>query len=225
MKFGNDFDYWMGWVVAALISALSIGALASFMFLSDSFCTGEQSEHCLREWVSATGTWAAIPAAAVTVIFLFRQVHRADIHHRQSIRVMIDKKYTMAANLIESWEGVEEMVDDVDITCSFWEADQENGAPDMSYPNIHRTLRIVRKHIGQKIFDVIDDEFFYEGENTVDDIRQRLSVVPPEATDWMKSEFYNPHWVRESTEMIRAQYRSMAQAAKSYVAEVEKMLS
>ncbi|MGF9564138.1 hypothetical protein AAIH70_11545 [Neorhizobium sp. BT27B] len=79
MNFRKHFDDW-GWAVALGIIALIFLRL---LFGREPFCGPE--EHCFREWVSATGSWAAIPAAIITVWYLSKQVSTAERHHRNLI--------------------------------------------------------------------------------------------------------------------------------------------
>ncbi|WP_454849384.1 hypothetical protein [Rhizobium binxianense] len=87
-------EYWdrWGWAVALVI--IVIGFLR-VVWGREAFC-GPENEHCLREWISALGGWAAVAAAVPTILFLSRQVRDAQAHHRESMRIQLQKSYALA---------------------------------------------------------------------------------------------------------------------------------
>ncbi|MCQ1833511.1 hypothetical protein [Neorhizobium galegae] len=101
MNIRKEWDTW-GWLIALVLIVL---VFARLMFGREPFCGVDEGEHCLREWVSALGAWAAVPAAVVTVIFLSRQVQEAARHHRQTVAVQLDQKYEMVkgAKVVVEW--------------------------------------------------------------------------------------------------------------------------
>lgn len=88
--------YWMGWVAAVLVAALGVVTLAARMFWSENFCTAEPSEHCLRDWLSETGSWAAVPAALLSVVFLSRQIAEQQRQHIDNKRAELEPFYNRA---------------------------------------------------------------------------------------------------------------------------------
>ncbi|WP_430245006.1 hypothetical protein [Neorhizobium sp. DAR64861/K0K2] len=118
MKIDDDMGYWMGWITAVVVAVFSIAALGVFMFLRQEFCTGAEDEQCVREWTAALGGWAAVPAAAVTVIFLSRQIASADAHHRENARLakqplhgLIRRAFDLSAELAGQCAAVSDLVD------------------------------------------------------------------------------------------------------------------
>ncbi|MGO7861856.1 hypothetical protein ACC676_09635 [Rhizobium ruizarguesonis] len=78
----EQWDRW-GWVVALVIIAIGFLRL---VWGREAFC-GPDTEHCLREWLSALGGWAAVAAAVPTVIFLSRQVTDARKFNKKVIKI------------------------------------------------------------------------------------------------------------------------------------------
>ncbi|PZU23937.1 MAG: hypothetical protein DI589_06680 [Shinella sp.] len=74
----KELGYYMGWFIAYLLAA---GFTIYFTWLGKpvSWCSGAADEHCFREWMSALGGWAAIPAAVVTVYYLAKQTSEARV--------------------------------------------------------------------------------------------------------------------------------------------------
>jgi hypothetical protein len=105
MKLPNG-GYWMGWVAAVFVAALGVVALAARMFWSESFCTGQPSEHCVRDWLSATGSWAAVPAALLSVVFLSRQISEQQRQHIDNKRAELEPFYNRA---VQSQEIADEL--------------------------------------------------------------------------------------------------------------------
>lgn len=92
----KQWDRW-GWIVAVAI--IAVGFLR-VVWGRDAFC-GEQSEQCLREWVSALGGWAAVAAAVPTVIYLARQVRAADEHQRENMKIQYARTRTLAKQALK----------------------------------------------------------------------------------------------------------------------------
>ncbi|MGF6257337.1 hypothetical protein [Ensifer sp. LBL] len=83
MNFRKHWDRWV-WLVPAVV--ILIGA-ARLFFGREPFCAVSKEEHCLREWVSAFGGWAAVAAAVPTVLFLAKQVADAEKFARATVRM------------------------------------------------------------------------------------------------------------------------------------------
>lgn len=83
MDFRKHWDRWLWMVPAAFI----LLAAARLSFGREPFCAAGDDEHCLREWVSALGGWAAVAAAVPTVLFLSKQVSDAERFARITIRM------------------------------------------------------------------------------------------------------------------------------------------
>lgn len=65
-----------------MIAVVAVGFLR-VVWGREAFC-GPETEHCLREWVSALGGWAAVAAAVPTIYYLAKQISDARDHHRYS---------------------------------------------------------------------------------------------------------------------------------------------
>ncbi len=87
----KQWDKW-GWAVAIAVCGLVVFRAA---WGRNAFC-GSDSEHCLREWVSALGGWAAVAAAVPTVLYLSHQVRDAQRHHDQSIAIQLRRTRALA---------------------------------------------------------------------------------------------------------------------------------
>lgn len=83
MDFRKHWDRWLWMVPAAFI----LLAAARLSFGREPFCSAGTDEHCLREWISALGGWAAVAAAVPTVLFLSKQVSDAERFARITIRM------------------------------------------------------------------------------------------------------------------------------------------
>ncbi|MGO7019250.1 hypothetical protein [Rhizobium leguminosarum] len=81
------------------------------------FC-GPDSEHCLREWVSALGGWAAVGAAIPTVWFLSRQVRDAEKQHRTTVSIQTRPTYMLAKKASETSTNIKAQCEE---TLGLWQ--------------------------------------------------------------------------------------------------------
>jgi len=72
MDIRKQWDRW-GWLIPAVIILV---AAARLFFGREPFCV--QNEHCLREWASALGGWAAVFAGVPSILYLAKQVRHAE---------------------------------------------------------------------------------------------------------------------------------------------------
>jgi hypothetical protein len=105
MKKQDDIGgYWTGWIVAYGLAA----GLFIFVAWRGSYAQGlcaPAEIHCFRDWMSASGGWAALAAAIPTVLFLSRQVRDANRHHRHNMALALRRtrgKARFAKKLAES---------------------------------------------------------------------------------------------------------------------------
>ncbi|MEH6691329.1 MAG: hypothetical protein V7774_09115 [Pseudorhizobium pelagicum] len=88
----EHWDRW-GWIVPA---AALVVVFLRVIFGREAFC-GSGQEHCLREWISSLGGWAAVIAAVPTIYYLSRQVSAAADHQRVNFAVSIRGNINLAS--------------------------------------------------------------------------------------------------------------------------------
>lgn len=81
----EQWDKW-GWIIPSVVIVIGILRL---LYGREPFCASGPDEHCLREWMSALGGWAAVGAAIPTVFFLSRQIASADRHHKEAMGLQL----------------------------------------------------------------------------------------------------------------------------------------
>lgn len=89
--------FWKISVVAAIVAACGAGLL----FGTDGvprMC--DQSESCVREWISATSGWAAVMAAIPTIYYLSKQVRDADQHQRIGFAIQLRRQRILATRTL-----------------------------------------------------------------------------------------------------------------------------
>jgi hypothetical protein len=85
-KRDSDWTYWTGWFAAfALMAAFFLICLFLGWFDRPVCVTGESNTVCFREWMSATGGWSALPIAAISVLFLTRQIKGSEDYNRRML--------------------------------------------------------------------------------------------------------------------------------------------
>ncbi len=161
MDFRKQWDTW-AWLIPFALIAL---AFTRVLFGREPFCAGAQDEHCLREWISALGSWAAVPAAVITVVFLSKQIQDAAKHHRQTVAVQLDQKYEMvkAMQVVLGWalRDVQAWIDSVK-------------SPEGQLQAEIDFARRLHHIYGQPIFDEFTSAFFIEVPVSLDAIRAAL---------------------------------------------------
>ena len=65
---------------------------------------GPAGEQCFREWVSATGGWAAIVFAYMTIRTMNRQTKEANRHQRENVELQIFDRLSAARSVIRQCE-------------------------------------------------------------------------------------------------------------------------
>ncbi|PCD64969.1 hypothetical protein [Rhizobium phaseoli] len=88
-----------GWIIALVVIVMGFLRL---LYGREPFCASGPDEHCLREWTSALGGWAAVAAAIPTVWFLSRQVRDAEKHHRTTVGIQTRPTYMLAKKAAET---------------------------------------------------------------------------------------------------------------------------
>lgn len=101
----NELGYYMGWFVALL---LAVCGPAYFFWVHDrvSWC-GSDDSNCFREWVAALGAWAAVPAASITVYFLWKQINLAVRTQKATARIHFLEEVDYANHIIDMAERYE----------------------------------------------------------------------------------------------------------------------
>lgn len=125
------------------------------------FCAAD--EHCLREWISSLGGWAAVFVAVPTVLYLSRQVADADKHHRQLVGLQLEKRLSIANGIITVMTAMESWI-------SAW----EEIAKSESSEHLHEKERISRllgKAYDGQIIDEFNEHFYYAAIIDFRDIR------------------------------------------------------
>ncbi|MEH7876359.1 hypothetical protein V7799_01130 [Rhizobium laguerreae] len=90
----------LGWVIAFVFLGGWFVYLTVTGIFDQSLCTGAADEQCLRDWISALGSWAAVPAAIVTIVILTRQIRQDGENQRHSIRVAFQPSRSTAVRAI-----------------------------------------------------------------------------------------------------------------------------
>jgi hypothetical protein len=97
----------MGWFVAyGMVAAFFVYTVANFQSVTELFCEPSET-NCAREWISASGGWAALLAAIPTVMFLRRQILAAESHHRTTMLAMNWDKIALANYMIVAAEEID----------------------------------------------------------------------------------------------------------------------
>ncbi|OCJ03545.1 hypothetical protein A6U86_31010 [Rhizobium sp. AC27/96] len=81
-----------GWIICILLLLLFFLPL---VWSSSSFCRNADSD-CLRNWISATGSWAALFAAIPTIFYLSRQVQAAMKANENSAKIQLRRNYALS---------------------------------------------------------------------------------------------------------------------------------
>lgn len=86
--------YWdrYGWIVCILLLLLFFIPLV----WSRSGVCNEGDKDCLRNWISATGSWAALFAAIPTIFYFSRQVDAAIKGNQNSAKIQLRRNYALA---------------------------------------------------------------------------------------------------------------------------------
>lgn len=100
----SNSAYWMGWIVAAALSTLFCVLLAARMFAYETLCRPE--ELCLREWVSALSGIVGVVVAFSSLAYVARQIEQASRHHRDAMRVQLQRTRAVARRARESAQTV-----------------------------------------------------------------------------------------------------------------------
>lgn len=96
----SNSAYWMGWIVAAALSAFFCVLLAARMFAFETLCRPE--EMCLREWASAMSGVVGVVVAFSSLAYVAKQIEQASRHHRDAMRVQLQRTRAVARRARES---------------------------------------------------------------------------------------------------------------------------
>ncbi|WFS67096.1 hypothetical protein CFBP4996_07380 [Agrobacterium leguminum] len=103
----EHWDRW-GWIIPFII--ISIVMLRITMGRA-AFC-GAETEHCLREWLSAVGGWAAVGAAVPSILYLAKQVKDAENQYKISKSMEVRRLRALANHIIDHSTKVEKLTKD-----------------------------------------------------------------------------------------------------------------
>ncbi|GAK73076.1 hypothetical protein RRU01S_31_00100 [Agrobacterium rubi TR3 = NBRC 13261] len=155
MKALNESGYWMGWITAVTVCCICCAALAAKLFASEMVCTGVDDEHCLREWVSALGSWAAVPAAVITVVFLSKQIAQTQNQHQERLEIDLRPSVEIAKKAKEVAKLLIPKVNDIK---KLWNVPYE----DRIYPDFGQThefhMLFLDANLENDIFDRFEKE-------------------------------------------------------------------
>lgn len=96
MKTPRQANYWIGWGFA--FGLLAAGFVwAAWQASTMEWCgPSNVDQNCGREWMSALGAWAAVPAAVGSVMYLARQIAESRTQHRSMLRVQFQPNRSLA---------------------------------------------------------------------------------------------------------------------------------
>ncbi|NTF32321.1 hypothetical protein [Rhizobium skierniewicense] len=93
-----------GWRHFSLAASLVL--ICSFMIgfhwrdmVSHTLCSLDSGEHCLREWIAATGGWIAVIFAYLTIKTMTRQTEDANRHQRENLELHLLERISAAERI------------------------------------------------------------------------------------------------------------------------------
>jgi hypothetical protein len=105
MRRSENFSaYWMGSIVAVAVSMFFCVVLAVRMFAYETLCRPD--ELCLREWVSALSGLLGVIVAFSSLAYVAKQVEQASRHHRDAMRVQLQRTRAVANRAKKSAQSV-----------------------------------------------------------------------------------------------------------------------
>ncbi|MDR6667090.1 hypothetical protein [Rhizobium sp. 1399] len=78
----------------------------------------QPEEHCVREWISALGGWAAVAVAIPTIGFLAKQLRDADRFHRQTVAMTLERNLTLAKRMTRRCGNERRRIDRIKLNLS-----------------------------------------------------------------------------------------------------------
>ncbi|MBW6420121.1 hypothetical protein KX729_01555 [Rhizobium sp. XQZ8] len=213
----DDWGYWMGWIVAVIVGLLATTALVAFMFANKIACTGAADEQCTREWISATGSWAAVPAAVLTIVFISRQISRADKHHRENVRLQVDLKYEIAEAVAVQCYYCNEHIQLVESAVSSRDDERYSSA-------FNDLLGKLSTTYNADIWDDFEKIFVFPGPWSIAEVRSAIGealsapVVPVNTFEFIGSKLEN------AVEAVRVYNVSVGSTCRRYKARIDKIL-
>ncbi|MGQ2918188.1 MULTISPECIES: hypothetical protein [Rhizobium] len=150
----KHWDRW-GWTIAVGIIAT---IFLRVVFGREPFC-GPESEHCLREWLSAVGGWAAVGAAVPSILYLARQVMDADTQYKISKALEVRRLRALAHHIIKHSEEVERVSREYIVKFE----KLKTGKGVYKYTTAVMEIGVIHKFIQSSHFITFENEIFVPG--------------------------------------------------------------
>ncbi|MCF6368319.1 hypothetical protein [Rhizobium halophilum] len=215
--FGKDTGYWMGWITAFTVAALTAACLAIGMFLQGSLCTGAEGEHCLREWTSALAGWGAIAAGVPSILFLARQLATSERAHEvlaqreiRRRRALFARAGRTARELAELSATYMEILDDYD------GSSDEEWRAGFVIDSIDKLSNI----LDLPVFDAFEDEVVADDTEDVLFARRYASINRQYLSQFLAGKYPLTH--EEIDKLNRTACSEMAAYAQRVIRLVEK---
>lgn len=214
-KPNDDAGYYMGWYVAYGLFA----CFAIYFFWqvkSVDFCV-DDDKHCFRDWVSATGSWAAIPAAAITVIFLSKQIANSERHHRESLQLQSAFKYEVATSVSRNTKEIDAEIDRIFVAALA-------GNEARFRPLITQVISDIRRWYSADMYDVFEREFVIKCVCSIEEMRAEVAeITDAELETLCVADFMNSQ-ARPTLELAREFNSDYRTAAETYTNFVDRFL-
>ena len=94
----------MRWFGPAVIAIVGTIIIFGNPITKTAFCSIEQ--HCIREWLSAIGSFSAVIFGLHSTVLVFRQISDAERHHREIVNLERQQSLALARNVLSTAEEV-----------------------------------------------------------------------------------------------------------------------
>ncbi len=205
----QDWTYWSGWIAFYSLTALLFIFVTVRSDWAYSLICRPNENHCLREWISATGGWAALLAAVPTIHFLRKQITDSDRHHKEALKYQFRSLRNIA---LEAFGAADEARGNAWAIARAWDPGKNTFDPrEQEEGEILREVAFLRQQYEDPIFKLFEREIDVPPNMKVEQIVERFDAL----ADTIR-EMGRPIWLSSDLRLIAGEVARTCGLAMSY---------